>query len=270
MKTFLRAAALTALTAVALTGCMRYEMNVDLHSDDTATREIITGLSQEAADQVGSGLFDQVLETEEDDDVVTEAYESEELDDNGNPLFVGARALLEDQPFDELDLVVTDLTVVRDGDDFVVSSGPVDLVAQTGQQVPEDVEVTVSFTFPGKVSSHNGQLEGNTVTWDLTTHTAAIEARGSASAGGFPTWLIIAIVALMAVGIGMAGVLIASGRRKPAEDSDPARYLEGEDGMQGTINTADAGSGTVAPPAEPVVKADEVVDTTEDEGPHRT
>lgn len=269
MKTIPRAIALSALTAVALTGCVRFEMNVDLHSDDTATTEVIAALTQEAADQVGSGLFDQVLETEEDDDVVTEAYESEELDDNGNPLFVGARGTRENQPLDDLNLIVGDLTVVRDGDDFVVSGSPIDLAAETGEEVPDDADASISFTFPGEVTSHNGQLDGTTVTWDLTTHTDPIEARGGATSGGFPAWLIIAIIALVGVGIGMAVVLVTSGKRRPTGDDDPESYLEGHDGIQGTVNTADAGSGTVAPAAEPVVDADEVVDTTEDEGRNR-
>lgn len=268
MKTIPRAVALAALAILALSGCLRYEMNVDLHSDDTATTVITAGLSPETADQVGEDVFDEVLATGEDDGVVAEPYASEEVDENGNPLFTGARTTRESQSLSELNFV-GGLGVVRDGDDFVVSGDAIDLAAEAGGELPEDVEASVSFTFPGKVASHNGQLDGTTVTWDLTTHTESFEARGGASSGGFPTWLIIAIIALVGIGIGMAGVLVTSSKRKPTDDAGLDSLFQGDDGIQGTVDTADAGSGTVAPAAEPVVDADEVVDTSEDEDPHR-
>src|SRR5690554_4123021 len=207
MKTITRAVALTAVTAIALTGCMRVEMNIDLQEDDTANGEMIFALSQEMLALAGEEALDDMLGAEETlEGAVTERYESEDTDDNGDPKFVGTRTTFANQPLDDFDAAGDELSIVRDGDDYVVSGQPEDIEEQTGgQSLPGDAEVTMSVTFPGAVSSHNGDLEGNTVTWDLLTHTGAIEARGSATeGGGFPLWFVIAIIALVGDGNGIA------------------------------------------------------------------
>ena len=259
----------TISRAVAL---VRVEMNVDLQEDDTANGEIIFALSQEMLALAGEESLDDMINAEQDiDGAVTERYESEDTNDAGDPNFVGTRSTFRGQPLAEFDAAGDGLSVVRDGDDYVVSGEPEDLSAQTGgQELPADAEITMSVTFPGSVSSHNGELDGNTVTWNLATHTGAIEARGSASeGGGFPTWLIIAIIALVGVGIGIAVVLVASSKRKDTDSAAPVAFGANDGDIQGTVNTADAGEGTVLPPAEPVVEAEQVVDTTEDEDPNR-
>ena len=274
MKTLSRTIALTAAATLALTGCIRIEMNIDLQEDETANGEIIFGLSQDMLAIAGEDSLDELLAEDQDiEGSVTERYESDDVDDNGNPNFVGTRTTFTGQALTEFDAVGDDLRIERDGDDYVISGQPEDLTDQTGgQELPDDAEISLSVSFPGAVSDHNGELDGNTVTWDLITHSGLIEARGSAidGGGGFPGWLVIAIIALVGVGIGMAVVLVTSSRRKPADESDPATFVADEDGIEGTINTADAGEGTVLPPAEPVVETEQVVDTTaDDEDPGR-
>lgn len=273
MKKITRAIALTAAAALALTGCVRVEMNVDLQEDDTANGEMIVAFSQEMLALVGEEGLDDMLNSEQDiEGAVTERYESDDTNDAGEPAYVGTRTTFTGQPLAEFDAAGDDLGIVRDGDDYVVSGQPEDLSAQTGgQELPAEAQITLSVTFPGEVSSHNGELDGNTVTWNLASHTGPIEARGSASAdgGGFPLWLIIAIIALVGVGIGIAAVLVTSAKRKPTDESLPGNIPAPEGDFQGTINTADAGAGTVAPPAEPVVNTEQVVDTTTNEDPNR-
>lgn len=273
MKKFTRAMALATVTAIALTGCVRVEVNVDLQEDDTVNGEVITAFSQEMLELAGEDALDNILSSEQNiDGSVTERYESDDTNDDGNPAYVGTRTIFAKQPLAEFDAAGEGVDIVRDGDDFVVSGEPEDLGTQTGgQELPSDAQVSLSVTFPGEVSDHNGELDGTTVTWDLTTHTGAIEARGSASAsgGGFPVWLIIAIIALVGVGIGMAGVLVVSSKRKPTDHSSLATTTGEAHDFQGTVNMADAGESTVLPPVDPVVDAEQVVDTTQDEGPRQ-
>lgn len=267
MKMIPRTIALSVLAVVALSGCMRFEMNVDLHSDDTATTEVIAALTQEAADLVGNDVFADVLEPQGTDDVVTQTYESPEVDADGDPLFTGVRGVRENEPLDALNLIVGDLSVVRDGDEFVVSGGGIDLAAETGAEMPDDADASISFTFPGAVTSHNGQLDGTTVTWDLTTHTDRLEARGGATAGGFPTWLIFVVIALVGIGIGMTVVLVRSGKRRPATGSPQDDSSLGE--LDGQLNgeVADAGSSDEAGSAQAAAGTAEGAITTEDENP---
>ena len=268
MKKLPRALALGTLCVLALSGCVRLEMNFDVQSDNSVDTELISAFSQAAADESGVSALDGLWDAQEGEaGVVIEPYESEEQGEDGEPAFVGTRTTLEGQTFDELDFMGGDIAIVRDGDDFVVSGTPVNPAAELGgEMIPADADITMSFTFPGDVSQHNGELEGSTVTWDLITHTGDIQARGAAETGGFPLWLVIVIVALVGIGIGMAGVLVAAGKRKPTDDARPEGDLEGEYGIQGTVNTADAGEGTVAAAPEPVVEGEHVVDTTDDEG----
>lgn len=277
MKRITRALALTAVAAIALTGCIRVEMNIDLQEDDTANGEIIMAFSQEMLAILGEEALDEMLDQEESfDGGVTERYESEDTNSAGDPAYVGTRTTFENQPLADFDAAGDELRIYRDGDDYVVSGQATDLEEQAGgQELPTDAQATMSVTFPGEVYSHNGELDGTTVTWDLTSHTGAVEARGSATAGGggFPVWLIIAIGGLVGVGIGLAIVLVAISKRKPADTAQSAAIPGAEGDFQGTVNSADVGVGTVAAPAEPVVQADEVVNTdevadpTDDEGP---
>lgn len=272
MNKITRVIALTTVSALALAGCVRVEMNVDLQEDDTANGEMIVAVSQEMLSFVGEDGLDEMLNSEQDiDGAVTERYESEDTNANGDPAYVGSRTTFTGQPLSEFDAAGSGVSIVRDGDDYVVSGQPDDVSDQAGgEELLADAQITMSITFPGEVSSHNGELDGNTVTWNLVSHTGPLEARGSASAGGgFPVWLIIAIIALVGVGIGITVVLVTSGKRKPTDESLPANIPAPEGEFQGTVDTADAGVGTVAPPAEPVVQADEVVDTTADEDPNR-
>src|SRR5450756_3192879 len=60
-------------------------------------------------------------------------------------------------------------SVVRDGDEFVVS-GTLDMTeaAMGAESMPglgDSFDIKIAMTFPGKVTEHNGELSGNTVTW---------------------------------------------------------------------------------------------------------
>lgn len=269
MRTFARAIALSTVTVFALTGCVRVEMHLDLQADDSVNGEMVFAVTQEMLAMAGEDALDNAITGDQAlESAVTERYESDETNADGEPMFVGTRTTFTGEPLSGFGAAGGDLSITRDGDDFVVSGRPEDGGGQAGDtDLPPDADVTLSVTFPGDVSSHNGDLDGSTVTWDLTTHEGAVEARGAASEGGFPTWLLIAVIALVGVGIGMAIVLVGATKRKPTDDSHQAEVtgLEGE--FQGTVDTADAGAGTVAPEAEPVVPTDDVVDTTSHEDP---
>lgn len=267
MKTMPRAIALAAVTVLALAGCMRVEMNVDLQEDDTANGEIIMAFSQEMLALAGEGTIDELLaEENEIDGAVTEKYESEDKDANGDPAFVGTRTKFTGLAVTDFDAAGEDLRIFRDGDDYVVEGIAEDLTEQAGgQAMPADASATLSVTFPGPVSSHNGTLEGNTVTWDLLTHTDNIDARGAATAsgGGFPVWLIITIVVLVGVGIGIAVVLVTSTRRKPTNEALVGNQGGAEDigAFLTASSTADAVEGEVTAPAEPAIDAPAVPET---------
>src|SRR5690554_7577065 len=61
MKKITRAIALTAVAAIALTGCVRVEMNIDLQENDTVDGEMIFAFSQEMLALAGEDSLDELL-----------------------------------------------------------------------------------------------------------------------------------------------------------------------------------------------------------------
>ncbi|MFN3866062.1 MAG: LppM family (lipo)protein [Demequina sp.] len=222
MRTLSRTVALAAVTVLALTGCVRVEMNVTLAEDDTASGDFIFAVSQELLAIAGEeGLEDLLGADETIPGGTTERYESADDNGDGSPDFVGSRTTFSGLPLEDFDAAGEGLRLSRDGDDYVVSGAADDLSGQTGgEELPADASATLSVTFPGKVSHHNGVLDGTTVTWNLLEQPGELEARGSATAGGeFPLWMVLVIAAIIGIGAGIAGVLIMSGRRKTVDES---------------------------------------------------
>lgn len=197
----LAAVALAATVAVALTGCMKMDVALTLHDDDTADGSMVMAVSDDFAKSIGQDpqtLWDQIgseLESDVGDDGTT----TEPYHEGG---YTGTRFVVERTPISELsdgplgDAADGDtLSVTRDGDEFVVS-GSVDMsedLADQGSDLPSGVDagdvldVRLSFTFPGAVVSADdaATVDGRTVTWRLDPTTrSTFEARGSAVADG--------------------------------------------------------------------------------------
>jgi hypothetical protein len=94
-----------------------------------------------------------------------------------------------------------------------------------------DFDISVSITFPGEVTDHNGTLDGRTVTWTpVLGETNEIRATARDGSGSdVPAWLLIAIaVAVVAVLAGLAYFLTRRNRATPetpgvaADDGPPA------------------------------------------------
>ncbi len=239
MRTLTRGFAIAVVSMLALTGCIKVEMNVTLAEDDTASGDLIFAMSQELLAIAGEeGLDELMAEDETFPNGTTERYESEDENGDGEPDYVGSRLTFSSMPLDEFDAAGEGLRIFRDGDDYVVSGAADDLSDQTGgEELPANATATMSVTFPGSVSEHNGELDGNTVTWNLLEHEGDLQARGSSTAdSGFPLWIILVLVAVIGIGAGLAGVLIMSSKRKASkEDQGTGYYADGTVGAAGTI-----------------------------------
>ncbi|WP_144276270.1 hypothetical protein [Demequina sp. NBRC 110053] len=233
MKNAMRVAALSVVSAAVLAGCLKVDMSVTLHEDDTASGEFVMAVSKGLADVMGEEELAGALESETIEGATQEPYEDED--------FVGTRTTFEDLAIAEL--ADETLTVTREGDEFVVSGTPTDLGAELGEvDIPADATATLAVTFPGEVTEHNGTLDGTTVTWDLITAPDELQARGAAvEGGGIPVWIIVLVLAVMGIGIGIAVVLVTSTRRK-APENEASLTAEREAGFL-THPTPDEGAG---------------------------
>ena len=200
LRTGLRVLTVAGL-ALLLSGCIKAHQILTLNPDDTIDGSFIVGVSKELVDLTGqdpNALLEQMTAT---DSPLPEGVDFETSDfDDGD--YVGKEFSFSGVSLEAFN-ANGEITVDRDGDDFVVEGAAdmtdpgegVDLNDPTTQQLMESIDVKVQITFPGPVSESNGEVEGNTVTWTPALGEAnEIHAVGSAiaSGGGSLLWIILA------------------------------------------------------------------------------
>ena len=217
--------ALLAVAAiVALSGCIKLDMEMNIQSDDTVDGTIIIAVARDQAELFGGedalresiqgeseGLFSDAPDTGEFDQ---RDYEDDE--------WIGTESEFSGVPIDEFAGAETgDLTITRDGDEFVVE-GQMDLTEGTedpsADAILQSAELDVSISFPGDVIEANGDIDGNEVSWEpVPGEVLEISARGSAEAG-VPWMTIAAVGALVAlVVIGVVLLIVMRGRQTAAD-----------------------------------------------------
>lgn len=226
MKKSLRITALALAATLVLSGCIKMEVNLELQSDDTVDGSMVFAVQEGLGELLGEGS-DEVPTDEEaanelfGDDLSSD-FENATEEPYNEDGWIGTRVIFEGEALDDFSEDNEGFSIVRDGDNFVVS-GPFDTEATEGsdEEMLEGAEMTMSVTFPGEVSEHNGTLEGTTVTWDLLDGPEELYAVGSATEGGagIPMWLIIALVAgLLVVAAVVLVVVLVSRSRKNKDD----------------------------------------------------
>lgn len=227
MRTLGRLAAFGAL-AVLLSACLKLDMDLDVASDDTVSGTVIFGVQQELAEFAGGQIDDLFTDAPLPSDIPGVSVEEYEDDE-----FVGQRFTFDAVPLDRFNSGEDpdQLRIERDGDVFRVS-GLLDLTAGDEATGPtgfdpsaflQGAELQISITFPGEVTSSNGEIDGATVTWAPEIgDRLELEATASATGGGGGaiTALLIAGAAAVVLAV-MVGVLMARRRRTPATAAGP-------------------------------------------------
>ena len=224
------ASALGIVVAVGLSGCLKMDMQLELQSDDTVDGTLVFAISSAVADMIGESPENIAEGLQQDTFDFDEGSTRSEPYDDGE--YVGTTTYFEGQPlsdFDDPDSV----RIIREGDDFVVS-GTFDMTegAEGGEMMPgltDEVDMRISIAFPGKVTSHNGTLEGNTVSWQIPfSERIELQARGSAIEGGsgfpipIPVLIGIGVALLLIVGLVLFFVLRSGGKGAPVTAPAPA------------------------------------------------
>lgn len=235
-----------AAMAVVLTGCIKMDMQLDISDSDTVDGEIILALSREAssmAEAMGedpSTLFGELGAD------LPEGAQAEDYEDGD---FVGQRYTFEDIALSEFSAEESGFGITHEGEEIVVD-GNLDMTgldpeAMAGElgglggdaselgdmdQLMESLEMSVSMTFPGEVTEHNGELDGTTVTWTpVPGESNEISARSADSGGGggdgIPVWIWILIIVVV---LGLAALLFFLSRNRnqtpPADEAPAAGY----------------------------------------------
>jgi len=237
-------AALGAVCAVVLSGCVKLDMAITLHSDDTASGTVVYAIQDSAAKALGQDPEDLLTQGAEGEDPATDFGEGATSAPYQADGYTGTKITFKGTSIDKLGegSDADALTIKRDGDEFVVS-GKLDLTeladdsgdtGDTGSLVSPDqiaslFDVKISVTFPGEVVSadKSAKIDGNTVTWTSDDGTVLnLDARGKATGdggGGVPVWVWILIgVVVLAVAAAVVFALTRRGRPGDAPtDGEP-------------------------------------------------
>ena len=212
-------ALLGVVLLLALTGCVRFQADLSVDENGRLDGSIIVavitdddpGSAENAKIKVGQ-IEQQLLPTLRGADGVT-AQPYEEGD------YVGERFTLNGTPIEALngegDEGAISLTRVADRYRF---AGELDLTPGDGEDDPavegdpKDADIRVSMHFPGEVYSHNGTLDGTTVTW-TTSLEGKVDMHAMASSRAPWTPSIALIAGVLVVAALLAGVIVLYVRR---------------------------------------------------------
>lgn len=214
---------LAVLTAVLLTGCVRFQADLTLQPDDTVDGSVVVAVvlgdgedARQQATEAVAAIESQLLAGVSG---AVGATRSEYAEDG----YYGTRFTFDDTPLAAFDSGGEDgsFRLAREGDAFVFE-GLLDFTPDDGQtEADPDADtsnVTVRITFPGEVTQHNGQLDGRTVSWSAAPESRVeMSATGSAFSSGPPPWVpvLVSVLAVLAV-TAVATAAIIRIRRRPA------------------------------------------------------
>lgn len=271
--------AAAAVIVVALSGCMKVDIDLKLKSNNTVDGTMILAMNASLAQLAGQDpkaladeLNKQVLAGENGPkNARTEAY--------SDGTFVGTKITFLNEPISTFNGSTNssgasptagttgsdDLKITRDGDDFVVTGSFDATAASVGGDTGTDLsslsngaQLLVAITFPGEVKEHNGTLKDRTVTWTPKIgEKIDMHARGSAVSGSSLLMKLLvagaAVLLLVLLGLLIAWLIIR-GRRKavPAQAQAMAPGIDGPPAVYTPGATPVAQVPGLAPPVPPV------------------
>jgi hypothetical protein len=226
LRTVAKVAAVGAL-ALLLTGCIKLNIDLQLNTDDTVSGSMIFAFDKQLLELTGQSA-DDVLGSSAPLPTDQPGVSSKPYDDGK---YVGQEITFDSVPLTEFSTGDTEsLNIVREGDTFKVTgtldlSGGTDTGGLPTDQATQDLlagaEIQVSVTFPGPVQDANGQIDGNTVTWNPKVgESLQIQATGSAiesSSGGSTTTILLIVGGVVVVLIIVLVVVMMSRKRKGPE-----------------------------------------------------
>jgi hypothetical protein len=212
--------------AMLLTGCIKVDLGMRLHTDNTIDGTMIYAVSRDLLTLTHSSADDLLNQVASGGPLPAGIqYQTTPYSDD---TFVGQTLKFENVPitaFQQGSVGGESLSIQRVGDTFQVS-GTIDLTRGTaGQlqpgaaQLAKTMQLRLAITFPGPVQQQTGGTvtDPKTVTWTPTYGTkTVIQATGSAlgdSSQSGVTWILLGVAAIVVV---IVGVLVLIRRRRQA------------------------------------------------------
>lgn len=206
---------------LALTGCFKVNMDINVHNEKSVDYEVVYALQKEV---LKDKSFDEFMKSNDGsaDMTIPEGAKVEDFEDakykgkrisatNIDPARIAEAEKESDNK----------MTLVKEGDFYILTMGNLSKDSDDPQaaQIAKAIfdEAILKVTFPGKVVEANGaKIDGNTATVDfLATDSQEIRIKAESGAGfPFPAWALWGGIALLVVIAGLVLLFVLLARRK--------------------------------------------------------
>jgi len=181
-----------------MTGCMRFSADLTVKEDNTVDGSYVVAIESGSGASLG-GTDRDVAQGLFDDSGLQTSFTRQWTHEYSKGGYSGVEVEFRDEPLASFAPTIDRFGITRVGDQFVVSGKASSTEADEAADAADSPEMTVTIAFPGKVASANGEIHGNTVTWNLVGGPPELEARASAITAHSPWPSIGMTVAVLAV-----------------------------------------------------------------------
>ncbi|QNE22230.1 DUF3153 domain-containing protein [Kribbella qitaiheensis] len=211
MKNRLRAALLIVACLVALTGCVKIDADLEVHSNETVSGSMKIGVDMQLVESSGQSLdkireqVEQGIKQTTTDGVTCKSYEDDK--------YVGSDCKFDNVPFSKMGTSTDDGVGFRkEGDKIHVTVKGMDLGTTTAGSTPV---ISFKISMPGKITAHDSgaKVSGSTATYDSLDKLGNVDLT-SETGSSFPLWAVILIIVLLLIAAGV--VFLVLRRRKAA------------------------------------------------------
>ncbi len=198
------------LTALALSGCLRFTTDLTVSPENTVSGEYVIAVAEGSGKQLGIG----------DRELAEELWKDSGLGDGLTAPTVGGYrkggyagivVRFTHEPLTAFAPTASHFGISRLGDEFIVSGTLSGGAAREGADAESSPDIRVTLTFPGPVLESNGQATGRTVTWTITEDNSTLTARASAvpvtDNAVRLAYVVAGVIAVAGVAYWLAGVI---------------------------------------------------------------
>jgi hypothetical protein len=223
-------ALVSAGLVLLMTGCIKLDLDLKVSPDNKVSGTVIFAFNKQLLALTGQSP-DQVIQGS-GQSVPASGAPGTSVSPYEDDVFSGEKITYDNVDLDQFNRSgsADSIQVERVGDEFHVS-GVLDFtnensannpLGDAAQGVLSSAQLDVKLIFPGAVTSSNGEIHGNSVTWspkigEKTEFTAVASAIGSGGSG-IPTWVWVPIGVLIVAII--VAIIVTSRRRSSAVPAD--------------------------------------------------
>jgi hypothetical protein len=222
MKRILGSIAVVLSTVLLTTGCIKLEMDMNVAADDTVSGTMVLAVSKSLAELSTGGTpsTDSLFESN--------AFVKVEPYDDGE--FTGSSYIFRGIPISQFKPDIGDgseFAIQRQGDNIVVS-GVLDTSSQSAElesnpfatSIMESIAATtsirLSITLPGEILETNGEVQGQTITWNgAFGDKLEIQAVAISPLSLLSNWFLMGAILAGVVIFGTVLTIVIRNRKKP-------------------------------------------------------